>query len=95
MRDELANALGGESLNAGQLRYAIGHWLQNALSVPISLEHPAVLGFCKKNGISVGELVAAADELDLNVALVDDLLELDQSIKETSSENETQEEGAS
>lgn len=95
MRDELANMFGGGLLKEEQLHYAISSWLQNALSLPISLEHPAVLEFCKRNGVSVEELLHAADELDLNIALVDDLLELDRRIKETTSEHETVEEGAS
>jgi hypothetical protein len=93
MRDELVKAFGGESLTTEQLRYAISHWLQNALSLPISLEHQAVTEFCKKNGVALEDLLRAADELNLNIALVDDLLEIDQWTKEATSEDQAPEEG--
>lgn len=94
MRDELINALGGKSLNKEQLRYAVSHWLQNALSLPISLEHPAVIRFCKKNGVGLEKLLHTADDLNLNIALVDDLLELDQKAKDAAPEDEAPEGGA-
>ncbi len=79
IRDELVNAFSGESLTTEQLRYAISHWLQNVLSLPVSLEHQAVIEFCNRNGVTLEDLMWASDELNLNTALVDDLLELDQS----------------
>ena len=95
MRDELVNAFGHESLSTEQLRYAISHWLQNALSLPVSLEHQAVREFCSKNGVTLEDLLRTADELNLNIALVDDLLELDRRAEETTLEDQAPEEGAS
>lgn len=92
MRDELVKAIGSESLTTEQLRYAISHWLQNALSLPITLEHQAVTQFCRKNGVLPEDLLHAADELNLNIALVDDLLEIDQRTKEAASEDQAHEE---
>ena len=77
IRDELVNAFCGKSLGEEQLRYAISHWLQNALSIPVSLQHQAVIEFCRRNGVALEDLLRASDELNLNTALVDDLLELD------------------
>lgn len=81
MRDELTLAFRGESLSDSQLRFAVTQWLQNALFLPISLEHPAVVEFCKQNEVTLKELVKAADELNLNLALLDDMLELEQKSK--------------
>lgn len=88
MREELVNAIGFDSLDQGQLRYAITHWLQNALSLPISLEHQAILGFCRKNNVTLEDLLHTADDLDLNIALLDDLLEIEQKSKESGSGTE-------
>lgn len=76
MRDELVNLFGSKVLANQELRYAVSQWLQNALNLPISLEHKAVLDFCEKQGVSQAELQQAVDKLGLNLALVDDLLEM-------------------
>jgi hypothetical protein len=76
MVDELVNAFGTEALEEDRLRYAITYWLQNVLSMPVSLAHPAVIRCCEKHSASLDDLLACADELDLNITVVDDLLEL-------------------
>lgn len=91
MRDQLVNAFACESLSTEQLRYAISHWLQNALSLPVSLEHQAITEFCRENGLALEDLLLAVDELNLNIALVDDLLEIDQRAKEAVSEGQAHE----
>ncbi|MGB8951187.1 MAG: hypothetical protein WCC06_00775 [Candidatus Aminicenantales bacterium] len=77
IRDELAGAFGSELLKEAQLRYALSHWLQNAFSLPISLEHRAVKEFCRKNRVRIQDLWRASDDLDLNISLVDDLLDME------------------
>ena len=77
IRDELVNAFRGKTLDEEHLRYAISHWLQNVFSIPISLEHNAVIEFCERNAVTLEDLLFATDELNLNMALVDDLLELE------------------
>jgi hypothetical protein len=79
MRDELLSTLAAVPLDKGQLRSAVTYWIQNTMSIPISLESDAVKKFCKANKITMTQLVASADELDANVALVDDLLEIAES----------------
>jgi hypothetical protein len=51
------------------------------------LEHQAVKEFCRKNGATLEDFLRTADELNLNIALVDDLVELDQKAEEISSED--------
>jgi len=77
MREELLKAIGGEFMEEHKLRYALSHWLQNTLSMPISMEHQAVLDFCKANKVSLEDLLGQADDLDLNIALIDDLLDIE------------------
>lgn len=87
MRDELVDSFADSILTKPQLEYAIVHWLQNTVNLPISLESKAVREFCEKNKVSIEDLLQACDALDINVAIVDDLLELDQSIANAISEN--------
>jgi hypothetical protein len=77
LRDELVRAFGSDALAGDELGRAVSHWLQNALSLPISLESPAVAAFCARLGVTPQELWRAADELGLNLAVVDDLVEMD------------------
>jgi hypothetical protein len=75
LRDELVQAFENTGLPEGKMRYAVTHWLQNTTNAPISLEHESVLAFCRDNGIDMGALREAADELDINLSQLDDLLE--------------------
>ncbi len=77
MRDQLIACFEGVHLEPDELRYAVTHWLQNALSIPLSLAHPVALELCGRYGQSLDQLVAVADELDVNVALIDDLVQMD------------------
>jgi len=78
LRQELSSAFASCGLQPTELDYAVSQWLQNAASLPISLESEAVKTFCRSHRVGLDKLIQAADALDLNVALVDDLLALDQ-----------------
>lgn len=82
MRDELLETLKDPALGDRELRYAITLWLQNAVSLPISLESSAVVKFCQDNEAAPEDLWKAADGLDLNLALVDDLIEMRQNAQD-------------
>ena len=71
-RDSLAARFG----DSPQLRRAVTHWLQNTLNLPLSLEDQAVREFCERLAITQADLEAAADSIDLNVAVVDDIIGL-------------------
>jgi hypothetical protein len=62
------------SLDQAQAEQAFSLWLQNSCNLPLSLFDNYVLEFCHHCNLSSPELVAAADELNLNLALVDDLI---------------------
>ena len=76
MRNDLVKEFADENMNKDDLRYAITHWLQNVLGLPISLEHKALKEFCTKNKITLKDLWKATDDVDMNVVVVDDLLVL-------------------
>lgn len=76
-RDELAASFAGIGLGKEELEFALTHWLQNATSAPISLQSRDVVAFCRALGITLETLEDAADELGLNLALLDDVLAMD------------------
>lgn len=57
------------------VRPATERWLQEVLNLPILVTNPAVRRFCEAHDISSDELIIAADRLDLNLAIVDDLID--------------------
>lgn len=74
LRRELSAAFTACGLEQTELDHAVSQWLQNAVNLPISLENDAVKAFCKSQRVRLDQLLEAADALDVNVALVDDLL---------------------
>ena len=63
------------TLSDADVKQAFIYWLQNVLNMPVSLLDDDVRRFCKEHSLAPEEWVAAADELDINLALVDDLVQ--------------------
>ena len=61
-------------LSDAETRTAFAYWLQNVADMPISTEENGLEAFCKKHDLTAAQVVAAADEMDLNLAVLDDLL---------------------
>lgn len=59
---------------------AFTYWLQNVINMPLSLADDTVEEFCRRYGFAVAELFEAADRLDMNWALLDDLIKLHQEV---------------
>lgn len=72
--DEISRGLAIPSLGADALRRALIIWLQNVANLPIPLLDDSMHEFCERHEVSVQELVAAADDQDLSVAVLDDLV---------------------
>lgn len=75
----LREALALFSLQGGsedETRRVFTAWLQKVTNMPLLLLAPEVSEFCGKHEISVAELIEAADNIDMNVAIVDELLKL-------------------
>jgi hypothetical protein len=72
--DELDKHFSFTNMSDEDARYAFTHWLQNVLNMPLVLSEPAVEQLCKKLGVTVDDLVGVADSLDLNLALLDDMI---------------------
>jgi hypothetical protein len=74
MLRELPQKLANPSMADAAIQTAITHWLQNVLDMPIALVEPSSVRLCEDLGVGFDELAAVADGLDINLALVDDLI---------------------
>jgi hypothetical protein len=71
---ELQDSLDLKKFDEAQTRLALTYWLQNALNIPLSLADKSMIAFAEKHGLSLDQILDAADNLGINVALVDDLV---------------------
>jgi hypothetical protein len=76
MIDELSDNFSFSKMNHADVKFAFTYWLQNVLGMPISLEDKYIEEFCKIFGEKPASLVQAADNLDVNLAIVDDMAQL-------------------
>ena len=61
-------------LDNDDLSFIFRHWLQNVLYLPIQLSFKDYVEFEEFKELTLGEMIDVADELDINLALVDDIL---------------------
>jgi hypothetical protein len=81
IRDDLVASLAVGSDSETELHVGITLWLQNAVNMPLSVADKNVDEFCDRHGVGLEELEKVADEIDFNVALVDDIIRLDQAAR--------------
>ncbi len=75
MRSDLGKRFSFSELGRAEVDRALTLWLQNALELPLSLLDEDIEAFCREQGVEPSYLVEAADELGINLALLDDLVE--------------------
>jgi len=73
MVDDMQQRFRFTQLDDADARHAFTHWLQNVLNMPLALMEPAVEQLCEALELTPEEWIALADELDLNLALLDDM----------------------
>lgn len=73
--NEFAENFSLSGINKKDLEYAVTYWLQNVLNMPLGLETESSEAFCKELRITNEELVQEADKLDINIALLDDMID--------------------
>lgn len=76
MMDELSQSFSFSKMDEADMRYAFTYWLQNVLNMPVSLEDESIEEFCSKLERKPEELVQAADEMDINLAIIDDMVQM-------------------
>lgn len=78
--ENMLNDLGGifefSSLTEIELRNAFTYWFQNALNMPLSLVDEHMHEYCRAHELTPSRLIDAADDVGLNLALLDDLMAL-------------------
>lgn len=72
---ELGSFFHFSNLSESEVVYAFTYWLQNVLNMPVSLVDAHMKVFCKDIGTEPDVLISAADDLDLNMALLDDVIQ--------------------
>lgn len=65
------------SIPEAQVADAVTYWLQNAVSLPVSLIDSNVQRFCKERHFGIRDLLTAADHIGLSFSLLDDLVQRD------------------
>lgn len=74
MLDELTQNFSFTQINNEDARRFISIWLQNSLNMPIPVSNSITDRVCEKLGVEYTTLVKAADNLNVNVALLDEAL---------------------
>ena len=74
MLAELQNHFQFSGLTEDDTQYVFAHWLQNVLNMPVVLAHPSIDRICDEFDLEAEDIVDVADDLDLNVALLGDIL---------------------
>ena len=68
------------------VRWAYSSWLQCAADMPLPSTTPEVVAYCTRHELRPSDLYAAADRIDLNVGVVDDLVAIAESASRQMSE---------
>jgi hypothetical protein len=74
MLSTLADAMPFTMLSTSELHEALTHWLQNVANLPLPIRDASTREFCQTYTVTPAELLAAADALDLNAGVLDDLV---------------------
>jgi len=75
MIDELSQNFSFSKMNEEDVKYAFTYWLQNILNMPVNLKTETTEKFCKRFEITYEELLKEANNLDMNLALLDDMID--------------------
>lgn len=75
MIDELSQNFSFSKMNEADVKLAFTYWLQNILNMPINLRTKSMGTFCEKLKITDEELLKEADNLNINIALLDDMID--------------------
>jgi hypothetical protein len=74
--NDIKNKFSFTVMNEKETRQAFIYWLQNVLNLPLSLNNMDLQNFAEQSGVSVEELIKAADNMDLNLAYLDDMVQM-------------------
>jgi len=75
MIDELSQNFSFSDMDEDDIRLSFTYWMQNTLNMPINLRTKNTDKFCGKLKITEEDLLKGADNADINIALLDDMIE--------------------
>lgn len=75
MVNEISDSFSFSEMNEKDVKYAITYWLQNVLNMPLHLKTESTEKFCEEYQTTNEDLVKEADTLDINIALLDDMID--------------------
>ena len=75
MIDELSHNFSFSKMNEEDVKYAFTYWLQNILNMPVNLRTEGIEKFCERLQITYEDLLKVADTLNINFALLDDMID--------------------
>ena len=90
MLKDIPQALSLTGISNEDIRGVFVNWLQSVINMPLSLQSSKIDAFCQKHGITTKDLFQAADILDVNFSIVDDLVVLAET-REIEKRTETEE----
>lgn len=76
MLKDIPQTLSLTGISNDDIRHVFVYWLQSVANMPLSLIDSQLEAFCQKHGITTNDLFQAADKLDVNFSIVDDLVVL-------------------
>ena len=75
IREELLGTFFDNEIDEEKINRGVSLWLQSAFGLPILSEKPAVKEYCNEQGISKEKLLQIADEMDINLGVIDYFIE--------------------
>ncbi len=76
IREELVRNFSDDELDNEKIKHGVSLWLQSAFGLPILSERPKVKDYCNTRGINKENLLNIADELDVNLGVLDYFIEM-------------------
>ena len=75
IREELVGSFSDDDLDNEKITHGVSLWLQSAFGLPILSDRTYVKEYCKERGLNKDELTKIADEMDINLGVVDYFIE--------------------
>jgi len=76
IREELVSSFSDDDLDNEKITHGVSLWLQSAFGLPILSDRAYVKEYCDQRGLSKDQLTKIADEMDINLGVVDYFIEM-------------------
>lgn len=76
IRQELVSSFSDHDLDNEKITHGVSLWLQSAYGLPILSDRAYVKEYCTQRGLSKDQLTEIADEMEINLGVVDYFIEM-------------------